>query len=202
MKKHQTEKIRKIKAIPDRRIDFYYRLLNGPEQLKRRKKQRITAVLVIAAVLAAGHVIGVLKHSEKEYKKTIAELEAFLEDETNQAADKSAQKLGDQVKKQDNMISDMENAKANIYSYPLVTSDVFKTLEDCCPDKVLITITGYDCATEVTDVSEVIEIWKTLDIFQGVYFTGYTQNQAQDGYTVKVVCILSEHAGRQAADEN
>ena len=108
--------------------------------------------------------------------------------------------------------SGMENAKANIYSYPLVTSDVFKTLEDCCPDKVLITITGYNCATgelqfdavapEVTDVSEVIEIWKTLDIFQGVYFTGYTQNQAQDGYTVKVVCILSEHAGRQAADEN
>ena len=39
------------------------------------------------------------------------------------------------------------------------------------------------------------------DIFQGVYFTGYTQNQAQDGYTVKVVCILSEHAGRQAVDE-
>ena len=116
------------------------------------------------------------------------------------------------VEKQDNMIFDMENAKANIYSYPLVTSDVFKTLEDCCPDKVLITITGYNCATgelqfdavapEVTDVSEVIEIWKTLDIFQGVYFTGYTQNQAQDGYTVKVVCILSEHAGRQAADEN
>ena len=142
MEKHQTEKIRKIKAIPDRRIDFYYRLLNGPEQLKRRKKQRITAALVIAAFLAAGHVLGVLKHSEKEYQKTIAKLEAFLEDETNQAADKSAQKLGDQVEKQDNMISDMENAKANIYSYPLVTSDVFKTLEDCCPDKVLITITG------------------------------------------------------------
>ena len=202
MEKHQTEKIRKIKAIPDRRIDFYYRMLNGPEQLKRRKKQRITAELVIAAFLAAGHVIGVLKHSEKEYQKTIAKLEAFLEDETNQAADKSAQKLGDQVEKQDNMISDMENAKANIYSYPLVTSDVFKTLEDCCPDKVLITITGYNCATGVTDVSEVIEIWKTLDIFQSVYFTGYTQNQAQDGYTVKVVCILSEHAGRQAADEN
>ena len=206
MEKHQTEKIRKIKAIPDRRIDFYYRLLNGPEQLKKRKKQRITAALVIAAFLAAGHVLGVLKH------KTIAKLEAFLEDETNQAADESAKKLGAQVEKQDNMIFDMENAKANIYSYPLVTSDVFKTLEDCCPDKVLITITGYNCATgelqfdavapEVTDVSEVIEIWKTLDIFQGVYFTGYTQNQAQDGYTVKVVCILSEHAGRQAADEN
>ena len=222
MEKHQTEKIRKIKAIPDRRIDFYYRLLNGPEQLKKRKKQRITAALVIAAFLAAGHVLGVLKHSEKEYQKTIAKLEAFLEDETNQAADESAKKLGAQVEKQDNMIFDMafiagkrtrmENAKANIYSYPLVTSDVFKTLEDCCPDKVLITITGYNCATgelqfdavapEVTDVSEVIEIWKTLDIFQGVYFTGYTQNQAQDGYTVKVVCILSEHAGRQAADEN
>ena len=118
MEKHHTEKIRKIKAIPDRRIDFYYRLLNGPEQLKRRKKQRITAALVIAAFLAAGHVIGVLKHSEKEYQKTIAKLEAFLEDETNQAADKSAQKLGDQVEKQDNMISDMKNAKANIYSYP------------------------------------------------------------------------------------
>lgn len=212
MKKHQTEKIRKIKAIPDRRIDFYYRLLNGPEQLKRRKKQRITAVLVIAAVLAAGHVIGVLKHSEKEYQKTIAELEAFLEDETNQAADKSAQKLGDQVKKQDNMISDMEKCKSQYIFLSSSDKRVFKTLEDCCPDKVLITITGYDCATgelqfdavapEVTDVSEVIEIWKTLDIFQGVYFTGYTQNQAQDGYTVKVVCILSEHAGRQAADEN
>ena len=71
MEKHQTEKIRKIKAIPDRRIDFYYRLLNGPEQLKKRKKQRITAALVIAAFLAAGHVLGVLKHSEKEYQKTI-----------------------------------------------------------------------------------------------------------------------------------
>ena len=51
MEKHQTEKIRKIKAIPDRRIDFYYRLLNGPEQLKKRKKQRITAALVIACLL-------------------------------------------------------------------------------------------------------------------------------------------------------
>ena len=40
MEKHQTEKIRKIKAIPDRRIDFYYRLLNGPEQLKRRKVEK------------------------------------------------------------------------------------------------------------------------------------------------------------------
>ena len=93
MEKHQTEKIRKIKAIPDRRIDFYYRLLNGPEQLKKRKKQRITAALVIAAFLAAGHVLGVLKHSEKEYQKTIAKLEAFLEDETNQAADESAKSL-------------------------------------------------------------------------------------------------------------
>ena len=40
MKKHQTEKIRKIKAIPDRRIDFYYRLLNGPEQLKKMKEAK------------------------------------------------------------------------------------------------------------------------------------------------------------------
>lgn len=113
------------------------------------------------------------------------------------------------------MISDMENAKANIYILILLRQVMYsKRFEDCCPDKVLITITGYNCATgevqfdavapEVTDVSEVIEIWKTLDIFQGVYFTGYTQNQAQDGYTVKVVCILSEHAGgeRRAADEN
>ena len=40
MKKHQTEKIRKIKAIPDRKIDFYYRLLNGPEQLKKKKEAK------------------------------------------------------------------------------------------------------------------------------------------------------------------
>ena len=112
MEKHQTEKIRKIKAIPDRRIDFYYRLLNGPEQLKKRKKQRITAALVIVAFLAAGHVLGVLKHSEKEYQKTIAKLEAFLEDETNQATDESAKKLGDQVEKQANMIFDMEDRKS------------------------------------------------------------------------------------------
>lgn len=39
MEKHQTEKIRKIKAIPDRRIDFYYRLLNGPEQLKKERSK-------------------------------------------------------------------------------------------------------------------------------------------------------------------
>lgn len=77
MEKHQTEKIRKIKAIPDRRIDFYYRLLNGPEQLKRRKKQRITAALVIAAFLAAGHVIGVLKHSEKNIKKQLLSWKRF-----------------------------------------------------------------------------------------------------------------------------
>ena len=40
MEKHQTEKIRKIKAIPDRRIDFYYRLLNGPEQLKKEERSK------------------------------------------------------------------------------------------------------------------------------------------------------------------
>ena len=204
MEKHQTEKIRKIKAIPDRRIDFYYRLLKGPEQLKRRKKQRITAALVIAAFLAAGHVIGVLKHSEKEYQKTIAKLEAFLEDETNQAADKSAQKLGDQVEKQDNMIYDMENAKANIYSYPLVTSDVFKTLEDCCPDKVLITITGYNCATgelqfdavapEVTDVSEVQqEALEMQQLQMQVHIAALPVDEKRDEEQKKQLAELESH---------
>ena len=37
MKKHQTEKIRKIKAIPDRRIDFYYRLSRAAKKKKEAK---------------------------------------------------------------------------------------------------------------------------------------------------------------------
>lgn len=208
MKKNGTEKVRKIKAIPDRRMDFYRRIQNSPEQQKKRRNRKIAAGLVLAAVVAATAVVGVLKYQENQYENEIARLESFLEDETNVAAADEAKELEKQVQKQDSKLSDMQNAKANIDSYPLVTSQVFKTLEDCCPDKVSITITGYNSSTgelqfdavapKVTDVSEVIEVWKTLDIFQSVYFTGYTKNNAQDGYTVKVVCILSESAGRES----
>ena len=206
MSKHGTEKVRKIRAIPDRQMDFYRRIRNSPEQQKKRKNRKIATGLVLAAIVAATAVVGVLKYQEVQYENENARLEAFLEDETNIAAADEAKELEKQVQKQANKLSDMQNAKANIDSYPLVTSQVFKTLEDCCPDKVSITITGYNSSTgelqfdavasKVTDVSEVIEVWKTLDIFQSVYFTGYTQDNAQDGYTVKVVCILSENAGR------
>ena len=43
MKKHQTEKIRKIrkiKAIPDRRIDFYYRLIKWSRAAKKKKEAK------------------------------------------------------------------------------------------------------------------------------------------------------------------
>ena len=212
MGKHNTQKVKKIKAIPDRRMDFYRRIINSPEQQKRRKNRRIAEGVAFAALLACALIIGLLYYQENQYKKEIASLESFLENEDNITAQKQAKEFQKQVKEQDQKLADIENAKANIDSYPLVTSRVFETLEDCCPDKVSITITGYNSSTgelqfdavapKVTDVSEVIEVWKTLSIFQSVYFTGYTQNQAQDGYTVKVVCILSESAGRQAADEN
>lgn len=212
MSKHGKEKVRRIKAIPNRQIDFYYRLQNSPQQQRRRRKRRILEALVLALTVGAAAVWCFFKNEEKEYQEKIAVLEAFLEDETNAAANEEAKSLQKQVEKQEDMILDLENVTANIRSYPLVTSDVFRQLEDCCPDKVSITITGYSSLTgelqfdavapDVTDVSQVIETWKTLDIFQSVSFTGYTQNRAQDGYTVKVVCILSETAGRQADDEN
>ena len=212
MGKHNTQKVKKIKVIPDRRMDFYRRIINSPEQQKRRKNRRIAEGVAFAVLLACALIIGLLYYQENQYKKEIASLESFLENEDNITAQKQAKEFQKQVKEQDQKLADIENAKANIDSYPLVTSRVFETLEDCCPDKVSITITGYNSSTgelqfdavapKVTDVSEVIDVWKTLSIFQSVYFTGYTQNQAQDGYTVKVVCILSESAGRQAADEN
>lgn len=212
MSKQGKQKVRKIKAIPDRRMDFYDRIKNSPQQQKRRRKRRILEALVLALAVGASAVLCVLKNKERQYQQEVAGLESFLEDETNVAANEEAKSIQKQVKEQEELISDMQNAAANIRSYPLVTSDVFQELENCCPDKVSITITGYSSSTgelqfdavapDVTDVSQVIEIWKTLDIFQSVYFTGYTQNRAQDGYTVKVVCILSETAGRQADDEN
>ena len=212
MSKDGTQQVKKIKAIPDRRMDFYRRIINSPEQQKRRKNRRIAEGIALVVLLASALIIGLLYYQQSLYKKEIANLESFLEDEHNIAAQKQAKELQKQVAEQDKKISDIENAKANIDSYPLVTSEVFETLEDCCPDKVSITITGYNSTTgelqfdavapKVTDVSAVIDVWKTLSIFQSVYFTGYTQNQAQDGYTVKVVCILSESAGRQAANEN
>ena len=83
MGKHNTQKVKKIKAIPDRRMDFYRRIINSPEQQKRRKNRRIAEGVAFAALLACALIIGLLYYQENQYKKEIASLESFLENEDN-----------------------------------------------------------------------------------------------------------------------
>lgn len=209
--KEKKIKLKKIKAIPARRIDFYRRLQKSPEKTKARNMRLAAVAAGIAVVLALLAVLAWLFIQKHELQSEVDSLQAYVENESNIELASRADELMEKTAKQSVIVSDLSNASENILSYPLVTSEVFKTLEDCCPDKVEITITGYSSdsgqlkfdavAPEVTDVSEVIEIWKTLDIFQSVYYTGYTQNDNEDGYTVKVVCVLSEQAGRKTAEE-
>lgn len=206
MSKEKKVKAKKIKAIPYRRMDFLRRMQRSPERLKARRRNVYMGLAAVLAVLLLAAALGGLFYRQYTLRGEVELLEGYINDEENAALLERAEALALQAGKQTAVIKDMANVSKNILSYPLVTSDVFETLEESCPDKVSITITGYSSETgelkfdavapEVTDVSEVIEVWKTLDIFQRVYYTGYTQNTSEDGYTVKVVCVLSEQAGR------
>lgn len=206
MSRDKTVRLKKVKAIPQRRMDFYRRIQNSPERLRvRRKRLALGSGIVLLTVLLAA-VLGVMYDERLNLEESVLQLESYVNDEDNEKAMQMADELAEREQLQKGIIGDYDNVIGNLASYPLVTSEVFRTLEECCPDKVSITITGYSSATgelqfdavapEVTDVAEVIETWKTLDIFQSVYFTGYTQNRTQEGYTVKVICVLSEQAGR------
>lgn len=195
-----------LKGAPRQRMDFYERMKKSPERIRKKRRRAVTAAAAVAAAASMALVLMYLRQEKLGLEQEISVLKEYVEDESNAAEASRAQQLENQVKEQGEQLRDFRNAGENIRSYPLVTSEVFETLEKCCPDKVSITITGYSSssgelqfdavAPQVTDVSEVIEQWKELSIFKSVYFTGYIQNRGQEGYTVKVVCVLDENAGR------
>ncbi|MBQ8638011.1 MAG: hypothetical protein IJ468_02450 [Lachnospiraceae bacterium] len=206
----QTKR-KKIKAIPSRQIDFYSRLQRTPEKMEARRKKRLAVLAAVAvmAVLAAVQVILYMQVTSLE--RETEKLRIYLAQEELQERSSYADQLILDAGATKRKLEDVSNAAENINSYPIVTTEMIELLEQSCPDLVQITITGYQSlngqllfdavAPKETDISDAIVIWRDeLDIFEDVYYTGFTENYDSvtetETYQVKVTCILKEETGK------
>lgn len=204
-------KPKKVKPIPSRQIDFYYRMQRTPEKLAVRHRKRMIGIAASFAVIVMVVIEGALLWQFRSVERQVQELRDYVTDSDRKTQADYADELTLQSGRWNRVVNDVSNAVENAESFPLVTSKVLERLEESCPDKVQITITGYnsvsgqllfDAAAPLeTDISDAIIIWRDdLGIFEDVYYTGYTESydseKDQEIYKVKVVCILKEETGK------
>ena len=93
-------------------------------------------------------------------------------------------------------------------SYPNFNSKLQTVLEECAGSEVELEIKSFNrdsgvlsfgaSAREVSKISEFIERLQEQEIFEAVEYSGYTLTAGKDSYSIHVVCVMAEGAGRKA----
>ena len=174
----------------EKTLDFILQLKKNSEK-NRKKKTRMTLVLPAAAVLAVCLVItGILSFG---YFNRISEIEKL----------QRMMQLPDSV---DGRIS-YELADTNIVSMdPTLTSGAAQKIQECAGEGVSAKISSFNrdsgvlsleaSATDVKSISSFIKGLQEQEMFETVEYSGYTKLPGEETYSIHVVCVMAEGAGR------
>lgn len=187
-------------------INYYVKAVANPERDRMVRLMAAAGIVFGALLLTVLGLFTSLKIQNVALEAQIASHEAYINNPMNAAQYARAEEVERQFQlTKEAMLSVMES-RACIASYPLVDSSVFQIVSDTAGVSVEVSVTGYDekdgrlhfdaVAPRVEDVSSFIDRLSGLEIFNSVYYTGYSYSDSLEGYVVDVVCVLSETAGK------
>lgn len=189
---------------PDKKLNYIWKMHH--DSLENRKKREafhlslpailaLVICLVVTAFLANSYFMNL--HSAQNLQESIRE------NDTDSAAYDLSEANVNRLKTQ---VANAQLLWDQLMSYPTITSDLDKKLQECAGNGVQAEITGFNrdtgvvtieaSATDVRVIHEFVEGLQEISEFRHVEYSGYTFAKAQENYSIHVVCVLDEGAGR------
>ena len=190
----------------EKESNLYYRYKKSSESYRKRHsliKQLIPVLLLLVIVLSitAFFMVNCLITQKK-----LQEVRAYNEDPAVLEQSAKYDELENELMWNQTLKASLERAKKNIESYPSFHSSIRMEIESCSLGQVVIDVQSFDAAAgiltvdtaapKVEDINHFIERLEEKDIFEKLYYTGYTWSEERGMWTINLICYLSEGAGK------
>lgn len=163
-----------------------------------------TTLLVMVVIFAALFFI----HLDK--KHTLNGLQAYNEDPSVQMEVMRNEVLADRNASLRELYNAIHDIDENIWSYPLGNDTVRDVFEECAKGYASVSYEAFDAeagtitisakAAQVDDINKFIKNLTERDTFCKVDYTGYAYDSSTNLWDIRVICTLSEAAGRDPAN--
>lgn len=189
---------------PDKKLNYIWKMHHdSPENRKKREAFHLALpailalviCLVITAFLANSYWMNL--HSAQNLQESIRE------NDTESAAYDLSEANVNRLK---NQVANAQLLWDQLMSYPTITSGLNTKLQECAGTDVQAEITSFNrdtgvitieaSAMDVKVIHQFVECLQEISEFRHVEYSGYTFVKAQGNYSIHVVCVLNEGAGR------
>lgn len=189
---------------PDKKLNYIWKMHHdSPESRKKRETFQLAFPAILALVICLAVTVFLAnsylmnQHSAQNLQESIRENDA----------DSAAYDLTEaNVNRLKNQVASAQLLWDQLMSYPTITSDLNTKLQECAGTGVQAEITSFNrdtgvvtieaSATDVKVIHEFVEDLQRISEFRHVEYSGYTFVKAQGNYSIHVVCVLNEGAGR------
>lgn len=162
---------------------------------------------ILLLILAMAAVTFVMRKEIAEKKTELEECKKYINNTKNAADYAEALSLDEEISALLTVVEACSEAKAAILSYPCPRSLILDTVRLLgLQNGLTVTIKSYTASTgtlafdavasDASDVNSFIKSVSACGLFASVKYTGYTLDSV-NGYAIKLVCALSEDAGKQ-----
>lgn len=153
--------------------------------------------LIITALMGNGYF---LKSSE------LQKLERMMQEEETVRAHAGYELSTASIQAMEEKISTVELIWNQLMSYPTMNSSVEQVLKECGGSYAAVELTSFHRDSGVLtlnawsktalQVSQFIDRLQSQEIFESVEYSGYTYDEENGSYHIRVICCMAEGAGR------
>lgn len=190
----------------EKQLDFL-RQMKSDSRRDAKRKEQIMLMLPAAAILAVCLVITVILGSKyisanrelKHLQNIMQDAEMIESHTTYELADAS-------IKNMEQKIQEAEDIWKYLMSYPTFHSEIKAVLLECAGSEVKLEIKSFNrdsgvltlgaSAENVMKINGFISRLKEQEMFEAVEYGGYTLDASEENYSIHVVCVMAESAGR------
>lgn len=190
----------------EKNLDFILQLKKNSEK-NRKKKTRMTLVLPAAAVLAVCLVItGILSFGYFNRISEIERLQRMMQLPDSVDGRISYELADTNIVSMESEMMEARQVWEKLMSYPTLTSGAAQKIQECAGEGVSAKISSFNrdsgvlsleaSATDVKSISSFIKGLQEQEMFETVEYSGYTKLPGEETYSIHVVCVMAEGAGR------
>lgn len=190
----------------EKQLDFL-RQLKADSKENAKRKSMAMLMLPAAVVLALCLVITVFLGSKYiSGNRELKHLQDIMQD-AEMVENHTTYELADaNIKKMEQKMQEAEGLWEHLLSYPTFNSGIKDVLLECAGSEVALEIKSFNrdsgvvtlsaAAGNVMNINEFIGKLQEQEIFEAVEYSGYTLETGKDSYSIHVVCVMAEGAGR------
>lgn len=190
----------------EKQLDFL-RQMKSDSRGDAKRKNLIMLMLPAAAILAVCLVITVILGGKYiSANRELKRLQNIMQDAEMMESHTTYELADASIKNMEQKMQEAEDTWKYLMSYPTFHSEIKAVLLECAGSEVKLEIKSFNrdsgvltlgaSAENVMKINGFISRLKEQEMFEAVEYGGYTLDASEESYSIHVVCVMAESAGR------